>query len=289
VLLSAAVALAAGCGQPQVASQDLGPAETASYDHYFFEVQRADDAASRRTGFIKSEIERLATSSWEGAWANIIAAGKESVPWLVANLDRKDETHVLLRPVPGPALPGSGGSWNLGRVVYAVLVDLVASYGNVAGPSLPPMEETAWEHWWNRNKKSFATYTAAGTAPAYVRKQQQEALKELAHRFPDFELERVRRLRDLAGERAETQRKADERARRLEERKRKTEAAKRSREEKRARARAERAKAAEAGAAPLPEPRVEKEPSEPAPGVEGNASAGEAAEPSGNAAPAETE
>ena len=227
--LLAVVALVAGCGQTKVVLESEGVAETASYDHYFFDVPPADDPASRRSEFIKSEIERLATSSWEGAWVNIIRAGKESIPWLVANIDRKDETHVSIRAVPGPALPRSTGAWNLGQVVYAVLIDLVASYGNLEGTSLPPLEKSAWERWWNRNKKDLVIHTDVGSVPGYVLKQQQEVLKVLAHRFPDFEVEAARRFHDLAKERAEAQRRAEERARRLEERKAESEAARRRR------------------------------------------------------------
>jgi hypothetical protein len=183
------VAVAAGCGGSKTASGPLF-LEMVEYDHYFF-----DDLASKteseeaRSDAIKAEIERLATQSWRLARANIIAAGKDSIPRLIANIDRADPTHVPLRPVPGPTMPEARETWTLGQVCYAVLTDLVGDYGSsFKNAKLLPPRKAVWEEWWRRNQKKVVLYTEMGTIPAHVRKQKEAVVAENDKRYPDIDV-----------------------------------------------------------------------------------------------------
>ena len=245
------VAVAAGCGGSQSASGPLF-LEMVEYDHYFF-----DDLASKtesdeaRSDAIKAEIERLATQSWRLARANIIVAGKDSIPRLIANMDRSDPTHVPLRPVPGPTMPEARATWTLGQVCYSVLSDLVGDYGSsFKDARLLPPRKAAWEEWWRRNQKKVVLYTEMGTIPAHVRKQKEAVVAENDKRYPDVDAALAKTL-----EKRTARAKAKEDALRAREQKRLEEKKRiEAKQAARSRAAAERARAAEAAAETPEEP-----------------------------------
>jgi len=181
------VAVAAGCGGAIVAG---GPVylEAVEYDHYFYDDARSvgkTDIASAEA--LSNEIERLATTSWRIARANLIAAGKDAVPLLIANLDRPERTHVSLRPVPGPTTPEPHASWTLGQVAGSVLTELVGDYGNAAGSDLPPVDKQGWEAWWRANRRNFVAYTAEGAVPQHVREQKAAEQAKMQEKYPDLD------------------------------------------------------------------------------------------------------
>jgi len=250
------IAVAAGCGGPKGASGPLF-LEMVEYDHYFF-----DDLASRsesdeaRSDAIMAEIERLATPSWRLARANIIAAGKDSIPRLIANMDRADPTHVPLRPVPGPTMPEARSTWTLGQVCYSVLRDLVGDYGSsFKNTRLLPPKKTTWEEWWRRNRKKVVLYTEMGTIPAHVRKQKEAVVSETDKRYPNVDAIMAKTLEKRAA-RAQAKEEAlrAREQKRLEE-KRRIEA----KQAARARASAERARKAKEAAEPADEAPADSE------------------------------
>ncbi len=212
--LAGAVAVLAGCGGPKTGERS-GFRAIAEYDHYFFKNPASTESSPEvRSEAIKAEVERLATPSWRIARANIIAAGKDAIPWLIASVDSAEPTHVSLRPVPGPTMPEPRGSWTLGQVSYSVLRDLVGGYGNFDGTMLPPRSKAAWEKWWGASKKGLVTYTAKGTIPSHVHKQKEKAAKDREERYPDVDaivkkMQAKRAEREQRREQAAKQREQD--------------------------------------------------------------------------------
>jgi hypothetical protein len=192
------IAVVAGCGGPKVTS---GPTflDMVEYDHYFF-----DDPATTKSSVkvhpdvIKAEIERLAAPSWQIARANILAAGKDAIPILIANADRPEPTHVSLRPAPGHSMPEARATWTLGQVTCSVLGDMVGNYGSFDGTRLPSANKAAWEQWWRANRKKIAVYTEEGTVPAHVRKQKKKVVAATAERYPSLDSDMSKMLKKRA-------------------------------------------------------------------------------------------
>ena len=220
----AAAAVVAGCGGRKDA---LGPVflEMVEYDHYFFDdPESAADSPKVTPDAIKAEIERLAAPAWRVARANIITKGADAIPWLIANLDRPEPSHVSLRPVPGHTMPESRETWTLGQVVHSVLLDLIGNYGSLEGCALPPCEKAAWEAWWRANRKKIRIYTIEGTIPAHVRKQKKEQEAAAEKRYPDLDAAVARTLEKRAVRERAREKALREREQELLEKRRQVEA-----------------------------------------------------------------
>ncbi|MHC5057433.1 MAG: hypothetical protein ACYTKD_22390 [Planctomycetota bacterium] len=270
VALFGAAAVLAGCGGTRTAGGPLF-LEMVEYDHYFF-----DDLASTegRSEAVKEEIERLATTSWRAARANIIEAGKDAIPRLIANMDRPELTHIPLRPVPGPTMPEARPTWTLGQVSYSVLRDLVGDYGNFKGAKLPPPEKAVWEGWWQKNKKGFVAYTKEGTIPPHVRKQKEAIVTEIEDRYRSVEPALAKMLEKRAAREQAKEQALREREQRLLEKKRQVDLK-----------RAERAELAAEKLRKATEAREAREAEAAAPAVEENGAAREVEEGADEAAP----
>ena len=218
------VAVVSGCGGPK---ESLGPVflEMAEYDHYFFDDPlSATESRKANREAIKAEIERLAAPAWRVARANLIKEGADAIPWLIANVDRPEPSHVSLRPVPGHTTPEARGAWTLGQVVHSVLLDMVGDYGSFEGSDLPLCEKAAWEAWWRANRKSIRIYTTEGTIPSHVRKQKKVEAAATAKRFPDLDAALARTLEKRAARERAKEKALREREQKLLEKKRQAEA-----------------------------------------------------------------
>ncbi len=250
--LCLAGALVAGCsGGPEQTDRAFNMPRKARYDHYFFPAPKPEELTmEERDSRIKAEVERLATPSWEMARDELFKLGKDVIPWLIANMDRSDSTHVGIRPRPGPTVPEMKPTWSLGQVAYAVLLDFVGNYTDRRAAGLPPLDKIAWEKWWADNSGGIVVYSELGTVPAYVRKQLEDARRELAGRFTARgPVGKHGRVRDIEKERAARKQAERERERRLEARKAKAAVARRTRREaEKAKRRKQRLKSAKRAA-----------------------------------------
>ena len=217
------VAVVAGCGGPKVSMEPVF-LEMVEYDHYFFDdPSSATESRRADADAIKAEIERLAAPAWRVARANLIKEGADAIPWLIANVDRPEPSHVSLRPVPGPTTPEPRGSWTLGQVVHSVLLDLVGDYGSFEGSDLPPCDKVAWKAWWRANR-NIQIYTTEGTVPSHVRKQKQAEAAAAEKRYPDLDATVAKTLEKRAAREREKEKALQEREQRLLEEKRRAEA-----------------------------------------------------------------
>ena len=135
-----------------------------------YEVVQLDDAARRmafemlrpeeklsdweRQVILAFQVKRLAGPGWKEAHQTLVAMGKDSIPVLIAALDRTDPCHHEIKPRFGPEAFLPKKVFTLGEMAYEVLVDIVAHYSNYSGP-IPPRDRARWERWWASNRSGL--------------------------------------------------------------------------------------------------------------------------------------